>query len=66
MTLRARREAARRTAAELSESAQVPLDTVRALESGRVVTPSFLTVAALGRALDLSLDELVAVAWEDG
>lgn len=65
MTLKRQREAASRTAADLAASAQVPVDTLRAIESGRIPTPSFLTVAALGRALDISLDELATTAWAD-
>ena len=41
------------------------IDTVRSLESGRVATPAFLTVARLADALGLSLDELHARAQSD-
>ena len=34
----------------------VPVETLRKIESGRVPTPAFFTVAALATALDLSLD----------
>jgi hypothetical protein len=40
----------------------VAIDTVRSLESGRVATPAFLTIARLADALELSLDELHAHA----
>jgi hypothetical protein len=36
----------------------VGLEVLRKIESGRVPTPAFFTVAALARALDLPLDEL--------
>lgn len=62
--LRARREQANLTAADVSSAASIPLDTVRAIEGGRVLTPSFLTVAAMSRAIGLSLDELALTAWE--
>ncbi len=42
------------------------IDTVRSLESGRVATPGFLTVARLADALGLSLDELHARAQQSG
>lgn len=63
-TLKARRAEANLTAAEVSGAASIPLDTVRAIEGGRVLTPSFLTVAAMSRAIGLSLDQLAAQAWE--
>lgn len=62
--LKAKREASNLTAAEVSSLARVPLDTVRAIESGRVLTPSFLVVAAIGKAVGVSLDELAAAIWE--
>ncbi len=33
-------------------------ETLRKIESGRVATPAFTTIAALAQVLDLSLDEL--------
>lgn len=62
--LKARREVANLTAADVSRTASIPIDTVRAIEGGRVLTPSFLTVAAMSRAIGLSLDELAATAWD--
>ena len=41
------------------------IDTVRSLENGRVATPTFLTIARLAEALDLSLDELHVRAWQE-
>lgn len=64
-TLKARREEAGLTAAGVAQSASVPLDTVRAIEGAKVLGPSFLTVAAIGRVIGVSLDELAEVAWED-
>lgn len=43
---------------ELATSSAVSIDTVRSLESGRVPSPSFLTIARLAGVLGLSLDEL--------
>ena len=44
----------------LASSAVVAIGTVRALERGRSVDPSFFTVLALARALDLDPVNLVA------
>lgn len=46
-----------RTQQELAEEADISLDTLRAIEAGRSASPSFFTVAALARALDVRLDE---------
>lgn len=64
-TLKARREAANLTAADVSGAASIAVDTIRAIECGRVLTPSFLTIAAMSRAIGVSLDELATKAWED-
>lgn len=37
----------------------MPVETLRKIESGRVPTPAFFTVAALAAELDLPLDELI-------
>jgi transcriptional regulator with XRE-family HTH domain len=47
-----------RSPAEVSEASGVGLEVLRKIESGRVPTPTFFTVAALARALELPLDEL--------
>jgi ribosome-binding protein aMBF1 (putative translation factor) len=56
--LGAARGAEGRSAQELAQAASLSIDTVRSLESGRVPTPSFVTVAKVARVLRLSLDEL--------
>lgn len=61
-----RREQTQRSAPDLAREALVAVDTVRSLESGRVPTPAFLTVARLADALELSLDDLHAQASRDG
>lgn len=43
---------------ELSRQSGVSLDAIRSVESGRVASPGFGLVAALARALEVSLDEL--------
>jgi transcriptional regulator with XRE-family HTH domain len=50
----------RRPPAEVAAASGVSLEALRKIESGRVPTPAFFTVAALARALDLPLDELAA------
>jgi transcriptional regulator with XRE-family HTH domain len=47
-----------RTPAEVSAASGVSLETLRKIESGRVPTPAFFTVAALAAALGLPLDRL--------
>ena len=48
-----------RTPAEVSAASGVSLEALRKIESGRVPTPAFFTVAALAGALGLPLDRLV-------
>jgi len=50
-----------RSMTEVAAHAGVPVETLRKIESGRVPTPAFFTIAALATALDLSLDTLAAV-----
>lgn len=45
---------------EVSAAAGVPVETLRKIETGRIVTPAFFTVAALAQALDLELAALAA------
>jgi transcriptional regulator with XRE-family HTH domain len=51
-----RRARGERSMAEVAERAGIPVETLRKIESGRVPTPAFFTVAALATALELSLD----------
>ena len=46
---------------EVALAAGVSPETLRKIESGRVATPAFSTIAAIAAALDLSLDRL----WRD-
>jgi transcriptional regulator with XRE-family HTH domain len=52
----------RRSQAEVAGVAGVSLEALRKIESGRVPTPAFFTVAALAAALGLPLDRLAALA----
>ena len=58
--LGARLRAARgdRSPAEVAAVSGVSLEALRKIESGRVPTPAFFTVAALAQALGLPLDQL--------
>ena len=47
-----------RSPGEVSASSGVSLEVLRKIESGRVPTPTFFTVAALAHALGLPLDAL--------
>ena len=47
-----------RSPAEVAAASGVSPEALRKIETGRVPTPAFFTVAALARALDLPLDEL--------
>ena len=44
---------------EIAARAGVPVETLRKIETGRIPTPAFFTVAALAAALDLDLSRLV-------
>jgi transcriptional regulator with XRE-family HTH domain len=55
-----------RSPAEVSASSGVSLEALRKIESGRVPTPAFFTVAALAQALDVPLDRLAADLTEAG
>ena len=49
-----------RSPGEVATASGVSLEALRKIESGRVPTPAFFTVAALARALDVPLDRLAA------
>ena len=56
-----RRARGDRSMAEVAVNSGVPVETLRKIESGRVPTPAFFTVAALATALDLSLDTIAGL-----
>ncbi len=51
---------------EIAAASGVPAETLRKVETGRIATPAFFTVAALAAAVGVSLDEVVAYCAEDG
>ncbi|MFH8350513.1 helix-turn-helix domain-containing protein [Streptomyces sp. NPDC018045] len=55
-----RRARGERSMLETALAAQVSPETLRKIESGRVATPAFPTIAAIADVLDLSLDAMWA------
>jgi transcriptional regulator with XRE-family HTH domain len=53
-----------RSMVEIAAASGVPAETVRKIETGRIATPAFFTVAALAEAVGLSLEEIVACCGE--
>jgi transcriptional regulator with XRE-family HTH domain len=47
-----------RSMSEVAAASGVPVETLRKIETGRIPTPAFFTVAAIAAALDLPLDTL--------
>lgn len=47
-----------RSLGEVAGASGISAETLRKIETGRIPTPAFFTVAALARAMGLSLDEL--------
>jgi len=54
-----------RRPAEVAHAASISPETLRKIETGRLATPAFTTVAALAVVLDISLDELVRICLPD-
>ena len=50
--------------AEIAAVSGVPAETLRKIETGRIATPAFFTVAALAAALGLSLEEIALACSE--
>ena len=48
-----------RSMAEIAAISGVPAETLRKIETGRIATPAFFTVAALAAALGLALEDVV-------
>lgn len=43
---------------DVARQAGISVETLRKIESGRIATPAFFTIAALGAVLGLQLDEV--------
>ncbi|WP_067500370.1 helix-turn-helix domain-containing protein [Actinoplanes sp. TFC3] len=61
-----RRARANRPMLEIALHARVSPETLRKIESGRVATPAFSTIAAIADVLGLSLDEVWAEINQPG
>lgn len=59
-----RRARGPRPMAEVAAASGVPVETLRKIETGRIATPAFFTVAALAAAVGLSLEEIVRACAE--
>ena len=55
-----------RSMVSVAAAAGIPVETLRKIESGRVPTPAFFTIAALSAALDVSLDEVARLCASAG
>jgi transcriptional regulator with XRE-family HTH domain len=53
-----------RSMAEIAATSGVPVETLRKIETGRIATPAFFTVAALASALGLDLAEIARLCAE--
>jgi transcriptional regulator with XRE-family HTH domain len=49
-----------RSMVDVAVEAGIPAETLRKIETGRIATPAFFTIAALGTVLGLDLAELAA------
>ncbi|MEU4410974.1 helix-turn-helix transcriptional regulator [Streptosporangium sp. NPDC023963] len=54
-----------RSMTEVAAAAGLSAETLRKIETGRIPTPAFFTVAALAHALNVSLDVLAQVYAEE-
>lgn len=61
---RAREQSELRQVGPLAAEAGVSVDTIRSIESGRAVAPTFFVVANLARVLRVALDDLAREAME--
>lgn len=57
--LKEERERQEITQSDLSKKSNVPLDTLRSIENGRIATPGLFIAADLVRALDGTLDDWI-------
>lgn len=45
---------------QVALEAGISVETLRKIETGRIATPAFFTIAAVARVLDISLDDITA------
>lgn len=45
---------------QVAHAADISVETLRKIETGRIATPAFFTITAVARVLDISLDEIAA------
>jgi len=50
---------------EVAHAASISPETLRKIETGRLATPAFTTVAALAAVLEIPLDELARICLPD-
>jgi transcriptional regulator with XRE-family HTH domain len=55
-----------RSMAEIAAASGVPAETLRKIETGRIATPAFFTVAALAAALGLALEDVARQCGQPG
>jgi transcriptional regulator with XRE-family HTH domain len=55
-----------RSMAEIAAASGVPAETLRKIETGRIATPAFFTVAALAAALGLALEDVARQCGQGG
>jgi transcriptional regulator with XRE-family HTH domain len=60
-----RRARGDRTLVEVAQVAGISPETLRKIETGRMPTPAFATIAGLARALTVPLDDLAEVCLVD-
>ncbi|WP_433423439.1 helix-turn-helix domain-containing protein [Microtetraspora malaysiensis] len=60
-----RQARAERSIVEVAAAAGLSPETLRKIETGRVPTPAFFTIAALAAVLNVSLDVLAEVCAQD-
>lgn len=54
-----------RTLADVAHAASISPETLRKIETGRLATPAFTTVAALAAVLDIPLEDLARICLPD-
>jgi transcriptional regulator with XRE-family HTH domain len=54
-----------RTLADVAQAASISPETLRKIETGRLATPAFTTVAALAAVLEIPLDDLARICMPE-